>query len=413
MDCELPAVFEALSGQPPLYAEMVTPPPNFPRRAVPPPAAGKGTYGTDLPYHLDGENFTVQWADGGIDPDRAQAILDAAEEGWAALIERDGWPAPVSSDRWRLWILLDRELGGSGYTTLYTSDDYPDGYPVARVNPDYLEADDPDFALSVTVHEFGHMIQYGLRDWDARGPEAWYWEASAEWLAERGAPEIDTYAWSSYWYAVWPDANVDNMANGHPYGLFIISSWIEEFATGADGVRDAWVGSGGAPWTDVLAASVDMDFGALIREVAGTYAADGFRESHLFYDPVLLDTVTEAGEWEADIPGLYGTHYLYVDSPAGLRFYADGEVLVGFAQDGGWSDEQPAEGPYVATVTTVGTSARTFTYGLTDAPVDTGDPGDTGGEGEAPQACGCATRGAAPGWLLVGAATVLLARRRR
>lgn len=410
MDCLLPEVFAALRGEAPAHHAMRVPPAGIPRGHGPPlagpPSSAKPTYGDDLAFHVDGANFTVQWTDPGVDPARAQAILDQLEGAWQHLVVEDGWPAPVSSDAWRLWVVLDPTVPGSGYTTLYTTDLYPGGYPISFLNPDYAKDQDSRYELSVAVHELGHMIQYAVRRWERDDDEAWYWEATAEWMAERGAPDIDTYAWSTYWYANAPDARYDAQRDGHAYGMLIVNAWLEEYAIGPLGVRDVWAGAGTAPWREVLADAAGSTFGELIRNVSAAYAGHTLRESTLFYDPVLLaEDLDEVGWWESVAPESYGTHYLTVAGlPDGETFWVDGSFLVAYVADDAWTEAPPEDGPFTVTITQIELGS-TMTYGIGPLPPDdySGDGADTGGGGE-PQACGCTsgTRGSVTG-ILIGA----------
>lgn len=409
MDCRLADVLDALSGGPAPDVRMVAPPPWVGPAAAPPfpgpPGADgigasrpiKGVYGERLPYGIDGRNFTVQWSDPSVDPARAADVLAHLEGAWDTLVVAEGWPAPVSSGEWLLWVILDPELGGSGYTTVYPSDDYPLGYPVTYLNPAYDE-EDPAFGLSVAVHEFAHMLQYRVRDTSLGRADAWYWEATAEWVAERAAPELDTYAESTWWYAQWPHAPFDAFERFHPYGMLLLNAWLDEHAVGFDGIRLIWRGGGGVAWDARIAEVTGEDFGATVADMAAAVVAGGLRESALYEPPLRAAAHHTAPTWETlELPGLYGSHYIDVDDGP---IVVSGPVLARFVQDGEVLDAAPLTGPYTAVFTGVAEEGA-LAYGTTP-PED---------RAAVPVGCGCAGASAPVGLAAVGLAAVL--RRRR
>lgn len=400
MRCLLPAVFAALGGAPPLHPGM-HPPPRPHEPAPPPPGAGKVNPGDDLANHLESENFTVQWEDASITTERADAVLAVLEEGWSRLFEEQGWPRPVSSDEYRLEFVLDPSVPGSGYTTLQTSARYPDGYPVTRLNPWYGEEDYPGFALSVAVHELGHMSQYAVRDWSLGDGEPWFWEASAEWMAELGAPELDTYALSSYWYATQTELSADDTAGNHPYGMFLLAAWMDE-ELGAGTTRSAWDANDGDTWLDVLPRVTGLDSTELVASMAGAVGTGSLRESALYEPPERLTEGLDGpfdredpapdplGSWYVDLAPLETGETLWVDGEVDLRLFADGEE-VGAA---------PVGVPLLLVFTTPEDAVAThFTWGVRAR-----------GAAE-PQACGCGAGG--PASRLGLAAALLLATGRR
>lgn len=383
MDCRLPDVLDALAGDTAVPVLMREAPPGLGRTRA--GVRGPATNGENMPFHLDSEHFTVQWEDPSVDPVRAAELLLQLERAWRVLVVREGWPAPVSSDRWRLWFILDPELGGSGYTTVHATEEHPEGVPVAWLNPVYDLDDGPAFGLSVAIHEFGHMIQYGMRSRDVTGLDAWYWEATSEWMAERVAPELDTYAESTVWYAQWPDAPYDTVHRWHPYGMVLLNAWADERVFGFDGVRDVWLSEPDVGWDEALADVAGQPFGEMVTAMAAEVAAGTLRESHLYAVPDRVAVHPVAPEWETlPLPGLYGSHFIDVGEGA---IEVEGPVEVAFVWGGDVHDAPPVTGAYTVVVTALEEDER-FSYG-SSPPVPEGGGGPFG----------CASGGGAAGLL--------------
>ena len=374
MDCRLEEVFAAREGDVAADVRMVEAPAwmgGGVQRAV-----GKGVYGESRTYHLEGGNFTVQWDDPTVDPDRAAEMLERLEAAWTTLVEEDGWPAPVSSDAWLLWVILDPTLAGSGFTTEYTDDTYTDGYPVMWVNPAY-EPDTPAFGLSVAVHEFGHALQYGVRTPTDRS-DGWYWEATSEWVAEHAASDLDTYAESAWWYARYPEAAWDSPDRFHPYGMMLLNAWLDERIFGFEGIVDTWVGGNGVPWADRLPAVAGAPLDELMPDMAAEIAAGTLREAALYEPPVRLET----SEWQTvESPGLYGSYYvdwegpLTVEGPVAVR-YVSGTTIT----------TDPPEGPFTAVFTAIGEGDLSFGVPPAEEP---------------PESCGCTSARSSMSWLIL------------
>jgi hypothetical protein len=297
MDCGLAEVLAARAGEhAPSDPRMLVAPAFLDGRARP-RADGKSVLGQSLAHHVDTANFTVQWSDESVDPAVAADIAVALEAGWARLVEQDGWPAPVSSDAYLLWVVLDPALTASGFTTTYRGDGFD--YPVMYVHPAYVP-EEPAFQLSVAVHELGHALQFRQRAW-AAGADAWYWEATSEWVAELGQPDADTYAWSTYWYAQAPSAPADSTVAYHQYGMVLLNAYLDEHVVGPTGIRDIWLS--GLEWPVAIAAAAGSPFGSVVADMTEALVAGDLREAHLYETPVFAE--------ELAMPGLYGTQYLH------------------------------------------------------------------------------------------------------
>jgi hypothetical protein len=389
---------------------ILTPPPQLLERPAGPlpPAPDKLLYGSRMDNHVDSANFTVAWVDG----DGTQAVAEQAsvalEAAWQALVSEQGWPQPVSSDRYMLWVLLEPELAGTGLTTEYTSTDFPDGYPVIYLNPDY--AYHSDFFESLATHEFSHALQFGLRDWSGEATDSWYWEASAEWMAELARPELNVYAWSVYYYSTQPWFRFDAMENQHQYGMAVLNAAIEEQLTGDGGVLSVWELSAertGQSWLPILEEHLEISATDLWGGMTGAMGNALLRES-VYYEPVLIDGyVTDGFEGEV---AMLGTDYFEVQEAATVSVEAvvDGQVVLISGPDG-WGDSlQLSAGDVVGVI---GASEPTARYRLLLGPPqggqDTGFPTDSdpladnpgGGLGDDGGGCGCGAAGGTALWL--------------
>lgn len=415
MDCLLPHVLDVLAGQAaPLDARIVTPP-----RPLAPVARadGKAFVAEPLAHHVETANFTIQWSDDALDPARADAFAETLEAAWTALVDVGGWPAPPGADAWLQTVILDPGLGFSGYTTLHETDALPDGVPYMYVDPDYGDAYGEGYARSVAVHELGHALQFALRT-TARGGlgEGWFWEASAEWQAELGAPELDTYALSTWWYARNPQMAFDSEREWHEYGMLLLPAWMDE-AVGPDALRDAWLAAAGRPeddWEAILADATGVPLEEAIADMAGAVAARTLREGHLYEPPDEAAVHDEAPAVATlDARGRLGTSYVRVGAAA-PGFAVEGDALVRYAAldadgvaTGAWGAEAP-DGPFLAAITALSEGGE-IVYGVGEDAIV---------EEEAPGGCACAAGapGGRPTWgaaAVAGALVALLRSRRR
>ncbi len=380
--CLLAAVFAARSGAPPLDPRMVTPPPQL--DGLPRSYVEKGIFGQSFRHHVETENFTLQWTDSGIDPDRAVEIGEALERAWQELVVEGGWTPPVSSDEYLLWVILDPSLAGSGYTTEYVAGPYPDGYPITYLHPTIYEDEFPGYALSVAAHEFGHMLQYATAEYDSSGEQTWYWEATAEWLAEVSLPEVDTYALSSYWYARGPELAFDSIANGHAYGMFLLNAYLDEHVFGIDGIRRVWEAAG-PNWHEAIADEAELPFSTVMHDFVGAYAAGALAESAIYDSPLTPERFETVPESESlRLPALYGVQFIEVaDYDPALGVWVEGPVDLIAVQGGDWDVELEAGPVLFAAMAT--DSGQEFQFGVLPEVHE-----DTGAEKPQPTSCACA-----------------------
>ena len=336
-----------------------------------PPAVGdkveRDAYGT-FPNSLQSENFIVKWGDrGGVDPDEVQALLDAFEDGWAVEIETMAHPAPPSTDTYLFNVYIGNtgsdtpdDYGAAGY---YNPDD--DGYPMIVIAQDTLK--DAAYMEITAVHEFYHAIQNGLDAYTYTGDAAWYWEATADWVASQVYPDNLNYAVFLVGFAYLPylPVNYFNYPDSgaldeyHQYGAFIFPLFLTEQVADWTLVRDSWVDAESNDPLDELDRLLQAGYGTSINEVYPSFAAhnatwdyangddyDAALDSYTFWygdeDARIIDSYNEEGT-DGDVspppetlPQRYGYNVFEVRSPRA------GAYDVQFTGDAAGSNENAA-----------------------------------------------------------------------
>ncbi len=373
MKCATPLVLAALSGTgPPPHAGVFAPP--FDTTTTAPPAAGKAVWGASLEHQLTSDNFVVGWEGDSGSADAAQRVLDVLELAWINLVLELGWTPPTSSDDYLLWIVLDPSVGHTGYTALVDGPDYPEGVPYIYMNPDYAAFG--SFWEHLAVHEFNHMLHYRLRDYTGGDKESWYWEASAEWGVELGAPDLDVYAVQQAFYALKPEARYDTIDGQHEYGMLGLNAWLDEHGLGPGGLRDVWDEAQDRPgddWVEILEDLSGASAGQLWADFTAALSNGALREANLYTPPTPLGPVDEGSSGKL---ALLGTDAWEVTADAVVR--VDGDAILG-APWGHGSAVRAWTGD-VLTVTALKQNANySLSLGDVDEPLDTGGPGDSGG----------------------------------
>ncbi len=429
-----------------LHPGFLRPPPGvgvLPAGRPPGPPLPREIYGTPYPDHLESEHFTINWVAGDASREDAAAAADALELAWETFIEAGGWTEPVSSDRYFLWVMLDPALGGTGYTTVYTTDEYPEGYPVMYLNPDW--AYDTAFWRSLAIHEFHHTVQFAMRPSYGSVDEDWYWEATAGWASLHAEPDSAAIDYTVAWYA--DDAHLDAAtANaGHEYGMMAFNAYLEVIGDAGSPLR-VWQGAADprARWFDLLSAEVATPIDELIGAFGVQYANNTYSRTERWRDPELLDPAA-GGEQQAERlgsrsyqareDGSYAVEPVEGDvvmtdlsGPVSVVDLSAGDIFTVTATASGDARWRivPADGA------TDGSDGADGADGTTDGAADGGGPADTSapdgndaGDGEAgdseaeasgdDKGCGGCSHGA-PGGAAVWAAAAALGlglRRRR
>ncbi len=404
--CLLPELLAVLAGTAlPSHPEMVRP--AAVEEPVPPPLPVQRDHliGT-FDEHLDSEHFCVTWKDGEATDALAQTALDAMETAWDVLVEQGGWEAPESSDAWLLAVYLDPTITGSGFTGRYETETGGITYPYIWLNPGY--ADQPDFFQSVAAHEFNHALQWKARPYSEEPEEAWFWEASAEWGAELSLPDLDAYGWQSYWYAQRPEVRYSSMEEYHPYGMFPVIAFLEEFRGGPGSMKETWLLGEAAPlatWDGLLAEVAGEPAADLWAAWTSAFAEAAFSDSDVYERPVSMGRLEEGASGELEY---LGTHYYRVQEDGWVA--SDGEIHLGSPWGTG-NQVEVRDGDWL-TVTGTNNVLAEYSLFLAEAPMDTGD--NTGLSDEEPKlGCACGSRPPSPtgGWLLLAASLCAAGRR--
>lgn len=187
-----------------------------------PPPTERAIYGVPYENHLETEHFTLNWAAGVADPEIAARTGASLEAAWSTLVADQGWTPPVSSDQYYLWVLLVDDLGSTGFTAEYFTDEYPEGYPVVFL--DTAWASDAPFWSTLVTHEFHHAAQFAVRQPAGGTEETWFWEASASWASLLVEPDSTALDYTVPWYAEQPDLSYDSGVGWHPYGMMVFNA---------------------------------------------------------------------------------------------------------------------------------------------------------------------------------------------
>ena len=375
---------------------------------------GKARYGEAWPNEAASDNFLVVWENNNGNNALANRTLDTLERTWKALVDEADWQQPVSSEDYLLWVVLSPELSETGFTTSYTSSEFPKGYPVIYLNPNY--AQDTRFWDSLSAHEFAHALQYVHRSYSTNLEEPWYWEASAEWLAELALPEVNAYGAQSWYYAEQSHFRYSSMENAHQYGMFVLNAHIEEHLTGPGSVKSIWELAAQNPnknWDELLSEGLNEPISTLFAGFTQSMATMNLKDAIHYYAPksngILLDQ--SAGR----LPYL-GTHYWKATTDAWVT--VEGEVIL--ASEKNLGDQVVVFAGENLAVTGLNKVSLT-NYTLTLAPipedsgiVDSGEGADTGTpEKETPGGCACDSSPSqkAPFWIVASACLFYFKRR--
>lgn len=237
---------------------------------------------------------------GAPDPAAVAHALATLEAAYAYEVGTSGYPEPTGVPQY----FLNVYVGDSGQNTPSVDDGvlaYVDvdelGYPFMVIHPEVflgysippgeteMEAADAQAAIDLAdvtiVHEFFHMIQFGL---DALGDydSFWFWEATATWMEHEAMPNnkqgggytpayLGRSRLSLEYFAFTSD--VDDFELLHPYGAAIFPTYLSEQVGDATLIRDIWLN---ATWSESALAATARQLqkrGTTLPDVFSAFAA--------------------------------------------------------------------------------------------------------------------------------------------
>ncbi|MCA9570311.1 MAG: hypothetical protein KC656_20850, partial [Myxococcales bacterium] len=202
------------------------------------------------PNSLASEHFVVRWGDDGELPEGFdQLLLDDLEASWAYQIDTAGWERPVGTDVYKMNVYVGNTFEGGrtisfsgGYTWLQ------DGVPEIVLSPDSLQTyrGSGRARIRLVSHEFNHALQIGrpglYEDQDA----AFYYEATANWMAAQQTEDVEEFAeWGAFLlhprFAIdtFEDFSAQSPRAGRQYQAAMFVQHVSDHY-GVDLVRQSW-----------------------------------------------------------------------------------------------------------------------------------------------------------------------------
>lgn len=206
---------------------------------------------------LTSEHFALKSGpDRSIDPELAQVMLSMLETAWQKEVGEEAMPPPAGTDEFLMNVYIGNTGGAAPETDVVGGwvvvDD--EGYPLIVMHPDFLEQSTTEYIGATLAHEFFHTIQFssGLFTIDDTQSDEylqryyWFWEASADWVAEEQYPSIGATFVGAYEmlpevgleYVDYPDTG--SLVEAHHYGAAIFLRYLTEFGGDPTIVNRVW-----------------------------------------------------------------------------------------------------------------------------------------------------------------------------
>lgn len=404
--CQTPQALRSLAGlEGPTHPHMLHPPAGVGAATVAALSGDKVPFGTPYPLHSTTENFLINWTQTDLPPPAVTLVEDALELAWTTLIEEQGWPAPVSSEEHLVWVILDETMEGTGFTTEYTTPEYPQGYPVMYINPAWVTS--PAFYQGLAVHEFMHAVQYEMREWSGDAEEqTWYWEASANLAPELVNSAWDGHHYTSAWYADHAHERYDSTIGFKQYGLYVLNAHLEDIL-GPGTLRAIWEAGREDPdalWDHLMREGTGLPPGEIFAGFSGRYANGQLPESRFYAFVTPMGALVDGS---SSTSTYLGNEFWEVQQDTWVR--VEGRAILGNAA-GESGEELEVFAGETLSVTGLAQGAQ-YTLSLADEPTPEPEPEPP----EQPQGCAC-TQSPATGrslWLLPLLGLSLLGLRRQ
>lgn len=402
--CKTPDALRALAGvAEPTHPQMLQPPPGFGGPSPSSLTAGKVSYGAPYALNRQSENFSINWTQEDLPKPAVDMVEEALELAWTRLIEEQGWPEPVSADAHLIWVILDENMDGTGFTTEYYTEDYPQGYPVMLINPNWFTS--PAFYKGLAVHEFMHTIQYEMREWeDGTEDQTWYWEASANMAPELVESSWDGHHYTSAWYADNAHERYDTFIGAHQYGMYVLNAHLED-TLGPGTMLEIWEAGrtdSTALWDNLMRQATGLPPEEIFGGFSGRYANGTLPESsfYAFVTPMgmLLDGSSSTASY-------LGSEFWEVSADTWVK--VEGRAVLGNARGESGSEVQAFAGEMVS-VTGLAQDTQ-YQLSLADRPTPEPEPDPV----DDVEGCGCGQVSSPLSlWLLPLVGGLLLLRRR-
>jgi hypothetical protein len=246
----------------------------------------------EFPNVIERDDVVVKWGpNASFSDEEAAALADAFEDAWQVEVVDLGWPTPIGGETWKLNVYIagtdgnaPTSYGANGYYDLDS-----DGQPMVVIS----DAVVPDRALAaeIAAHELNHALQAGAGTYDYTGASAWYWEATAVWMAGVVCPDSPTWPKLLFGWAFRPELPLDHyqrpdgsVEGYHHYGAFIFLRHLSEVEADADLIRRSWVEADVSPLEtlDRLLAERGSSLGAAVAAFAARVATWDYEDRDLY-----------------------------------------------------------------------------------------------------------------------------------
>ncbi|MFT5587199.1 MAG: hypothetical protein ACI9VR_004807 [Cognaticolwellia sp.] len=403
--CKTPDALRALTGQAePTHPHMLEAPPGLGGPGPQMFAADKVPFGTPYVLNRETENFLINWTQADMPEPAVELVAEALELAWTRLIEEQGWPEPVSSQGYLLWVVLDENMEGTGFTTEYIAPEYPQGYPVMYINPTWVTS--PAFYKGLAAHEFMHAIQYEMRayEYDVEA-QSWYWEASANMAPELVESSWDGHHYTSAWYADNAHERYDTDIGYHQYGLYVLNAHLEDIL-GPGTLKSIWEAGRQDPdalWDKLMREGTGLSPEEIFGGFSGRYANGTLPESSFYAFVTPMGLLIEGA---SSTSSYLGSEFWEVSADTWVK--VEGRAVLGNARGESGAEVQVFAGELLS-VTGLAQDTQ-YQLALADEPTPEPEPAPP----QAPGGCGC---GQVPSsssfWLMPLLAGALLTRRRK
>lgn len=240
----------------------------------------------DFPNLVTSAHFALKWGSASdLSVEDGSKMLDALEASYAVQVEEMAHRTPTGADSFLLNVYVGSSGDGapSAFAAAYVDVD-DEGFEYIVVSPETIESyrpgGDSSYPDAVLAHEFYHVLQVSSGAYF--GDDVyWYWEATADWIAEEVFPGNVNNDALAPGYLMYPHvsltfadfADEGTLLELHHYGAQVFARYLSDVVADSSLIRDSWVNGG--PLDDPLEVLDGLlaARGASITEVFGEFAA--------------------------------------------------------------------------------------------------------------------------------------------